>query len=92
MGVLMESNAMAKPQNPATLDASGLALLATLADPYRVFPLDPTAAYAGEPLALPADLYAVQLSPRGDMMLGWSLTEAGIAAWPAPAATANTGG
>ena len=80
---------MDKPQNPETLDAVGLARLATLSDAYMIYPVNPIAPWRGEPLALPAAMYVDQLSPRGDMMMGWELTAAGIAAWTSAASSAT---
>lgn len=76
---------MDKPANPTDLTDAGRALLGALAGPALLYPRDPEADWLGEPLALPADYYKVEPSPSGRMLLGWRLTDAGIAAWNAQA-------
>jgi hypothetical protein len=70
-----------KPTNVAELEDEGRAILEQLAQPYLVIPTDYGAQWLGEPVALPAAYYRPEPSPSGYSLLGWRLTEAGMAAW-----------
>jgi hypothetical protein len=72
---------MDKPANPATLGADGVTLLASLPEPQLLYHFDYEADWFGEPIALPASHYKVELSPSGLSVLGWRLTDTGIGAW-----------
>lgn len=74
---------MSKPANPAALDATGRAKLAELKSFELLYPTDAFADWQGEPLGLPSGFYKEERSPSGFSLLGWRLTEAGIAAWHA---------
>lgn len=74
---------MEKPENPATIDPVGIALLATLAEPHLLFGFQPAEPWCGEPLALPAAFYKEEFTPIGWSLLGWRLTAEGIEAWEA---------
>jgi len=62
--------------NPEMLGEDGITLLLDLKKPWHMW-----WAGGGEPTALPAAYYQEEHSPRGMMLLGWRLTEAGMAAW-----------